>query len=398
MADKERYIVTGGAGFIGSNYVRMLAGRPDAPEISVVDALTYAGNLENIAPQIESGAVRFVHADICDKEAMLGLMREFRPTVIVHFAAESHVDRSIDGPTPFVITNVLGTQTLLECARLVRDGERAEGREPSLRRFVQVSTDEVYGHLPVDFPEGRPLADTLPAFADRPASADVTYGKDCFTEHTPLDPTSPYSASKASADLFAQAYARTFGLPVVITRCSNNYGPRQFPEKLIPLMINNILEGKPLPVYGRGLNVRDWLHVDDHCRAIDAVIARGKPGEVYNIGGLNERRNIDIVRAIIAIVRELVASEPRYRALSRLAPGEIDESLISYVADRPAHDSRYAIDPSRLLEATGWAPEINISCGGLRETVRWYLDNRAWVEKIVNGDYRDYYRKMYANR
>ena len=302
---KEKYLVSGGAGFIGANYVQMLASRADAPEITVVDALTYAGNLENISDEIERGEVRFVHADIRDVEAMWRLMSEVRPDVIVHFAAESHVDRSIDGPTPFVLTNICGSQTLLECARRLRAEEKASGQTPSLRRFVHVSTDEVYGHLAIDAPEGRGLGMELAGRLGR-SEEPVAYGSEVFTESTPLDPTSPYSASKASSDMMALAYFRTFGLPVSVTRCSNNYGPYQFPEKLIPLMINNILEGKTLPIYGEGLNVRDWLHVDDHCRAIDAVIARGEAGEVYNIGGFNERRNIDLVRELISTVRELV--------------------------------------------------------------------------------------------
>lgn len=395
--NQERYLVTGGAGFIGSNYVRMLAQSENAPQILVVDALTYAGNPANIAPELELGAARLVHADICDRAAMERVMREFRPTVIVHFAAESHVDRSIDGPTPFVITNVLGTQTLLETARRLRDEELAAGSAASLRRFIQVSTDEVYGHLEIDRPEGISLGADLAAALGRP-EAPIAYGTDYFRETTPLNPTSPYSASKASADMMALAYARTFAMPVSVTRCSNNYGPYQFPEKLIPLMINNILEGKPLPVYGRGLNVRDWLHVDDHCRAINAVIERGESGEVYNIGGFNERRNIDLVELLIASVRELLTSEPRYRSLSRLAPDEIDSHLIRFVNDRPAHDARYAIDSSKIMDTTGWRPQIDIDRGGLRDTVRWYLDNREWVEKIVNGDYRNYYDKMYSGR
>ena len=394
---KEKYLVSGGAGFIGANYVRMLASRADAPEITVVDALTYAGNLENISGEIERGEVRFVHADIRDVEAMWRLMSDVRPDVIVHFAAESHVDRSIDGPTPFVLTNICGSQTLLECARRLRAEEKASGQTPSLRRFVHVSTDEVYGHLAIDAPEGRGLGMELAGRLGR-TEEPVAYGSEVFTESTPLDPTSPYSASKASSDMMALAYFRTFGLPVSVTRCSNNYGPYQFPEKLIPLMINNILEGKTLPIYGEGLNVRDWLPVDDHCRALDAGIARGEAGEVYNIGGFNERRNIDLVRELISTVRELVSEDARYAALSAIAPEDINDSLIRFVGDRPAHDARYAIDSTKIMDSTGWRPLTDIARGGLRETVRWYLDNRGWVEKIVNGDYRNYYSKMYSSR
>lgn len=384
----ERYLITGGCGFIGSNYVRRLVQKGDARSIVVVDKLTYAGNLANIESEIEKSEVEFVHADICDSVAMDLLFKRVMPTVVVHFAAESHVDRSIDGPTPFVVTNVLGTQVLLETTRRLCD----EGILKDFKRFVQVSTDEVYGHLEIDCPEGNPVG------IEGYEVEVMAYGTDFFRETTPLNPTSPYSASKASADMLALAYAKTYGLPVVVTRCSNNYGPYQFPEKLIPLMINNIMEGKKLPVYGKGLNVRDWLHVDDHCRAIDAVIASGKNGEVYNVGGFNERRNIDLVRRLISTVRELVESEPRYAAMSVLPASEINDSLISFVKDRPAHDARYAIDSTKLMRSTGWQPQVDFDNGGLKETVRWYLENRGWIEKIVNGEYRDYYRQMYSER
>lgn len=393
------YLVTGAAGFIGSAYVRALAARNPAPRIVAVDALTYAGNIRNISELIEDGKVEFVKADIRDAAAMDTLIGRVQPDYVVHFAAESHVDRSIDGPGIFVQTNVLGTQVLLEACRRLRDKEAQAGATPSLRRFVQVSTDEVYGHLEIDCPQGRELSPELAATLGRPDSNPVAYGTEFFSESTPLNPTSPYSASKASADLMALAYARTFRLPVSVTRCSNNYGPRQFPEKLIPLVINNILEGKPLPVYGRGLNVRDWLHVSDHCAAINAVIEHGRPGEVYNIGGFNERRNIDLVGAIIRTVRSLIEEEPeKYGPLCALAPEEIDERLITFVGDRPAHDARYAIDSTKIMEETGWKPRVHLDCGGLRECVRWYLDNRAWTADIVRGDYREYYNKMYSRR
>ena len=318
-------IVTGGAGFIGSNFIFYILGRYLETRVVCLDKLTYAGNLATLAPIMERPNFRFVQADICDRLAVDKLFEEEHPDAVVNFAAESHVDRSIDGPEVFLQTNVLGMAVLMDACR-------AHG----LVRFHQVSTDEVYGDLPLDRP------DLL------------------FTEETPLHASSPYSASKASADLLALAYHRTYGLPVTITRCSNNYGPYQFLEKLIPLMISNALQDKPLPVYGQGLNVRDWLYVEDHCKAIDLILRQGRPGEVYNVGGHNEMRNIDIVKLIC---REL--GKP--------------EGLISYVEDRKGHDLRYAIDPSKIQRELGWEPETNFS-DGIRKTIRWYLEHRDWWE------------------
>jgi len=336
-------IVTGGAGFIGSNYIyHMLAAHP-GERIVCLDKLTYAGNLSTLAAAMENPDFRFVNADICDRDAVERLFDEEKPDVVVNFAAESHVDRSIDDPGVFLRTNVMGTATLMDACR--RHG---------VKRFHQVGTDEVYGDLPLDRP------DLL------------------FTEQTPIRASSPYSASKAGADLLALAYHRTYGLPVTVSRCSNNYGPYQFPEKLIPLMIANALADKPLPVYGEGLNVRDWLYVEDHCRAIDLIVCGGRVGEVYNIGGHNEMRNIDIVKLIC---REL--GKP--------------ESLIAHVADRKGHDRRYAIDPTKIHGELGWLPETKFA-DGIRKTIRWYLDNRGWWETIVSGEYRHYYEKMYGNR
>ncbi len=336
-------IVTGGAGFIGSNYIyHMLAAHP-GERIVCLDKLTYAGNLSTLAAAMENPDFRFVKADICDRDAVERLFDEEKPDVVVNFAAESHVDRSIDDPGVFLRTNVMGTATLMDACR--RHG---------VKRFHQVGTDEVYGDLPLDRP------DLL------------------FTEQTPIRASSPYSASKAGADLLALAYHRTYGLPVTVSRCSNNYGPYQFPEKLIPLMIANALADKPLPVYGEGLNVRDWLYVEDHCRAIDLIVRGGRVGEVYNIGGHNEMRNIDIVKLIC---REL--GKP--------------ESLIAHVADRKGHDRRYAIDPTKIHGELGWLPETKFA-DGIRKTIRWYLDNRGWWETIVSGEYRHYYEKMYGNR
>ena len=336
-------IVTGGAGFIGANFVfYMLENHPE-DRIVCLDKLTYAGNLSTLAPVMENPNFRFVKADICDREAVYGLFEEERPDVVVNFAAESHVDRSIENPGVFLETNIMGTAVMMDACRTF-----------GVQRFHQVSTDEVYGDLPLDRPE---------LF---------------FTEQTPIHTSSPYSSSKASADLLAMAYYRTYGLPVTISRCSNNYGPYQFPEKLIPLMIANALADKPLPVYGEGFNVRDWLYVEDHCKAIDLILQRGRVGEVYNIGGHNEMKNIDIVKLIC-------------KALNK------PESLITHVTDRKGHDMRYAIDPAKIHAELGWLPETMFT-DGIEKTIQWYLDNRAWWEEIVSGEYQNYYEKMYGNR
>lgn len=353
----KKYLVTGGAGFIGSNFVKyLLKTYGDDVQIVIVDALTYAGNLMTIASDIERDNVLFVHADIRDAERMNVLVAEQMPDYIVNFAAESHVDRSITGPRIFVETNVLGTQTMLDAARLA--WQQPDGSWLSGHKYLQISTDEVYGQLPLD--------------------------GGYFTEETPLAPSSPYSASKASADLLVKAYGHTFGMPVNITRCSNNYGPYHFPEKLIPLLINNILASRPLPVYGKGLNVRDWLYVDDHCSAIDTVLRHGKPGEVYNVGGHNERANIEIVRTVVDTVAEMTGTEPRH-------------DLITFVRDRAGHDLRYAIDPTKIGNELGWKPATPFE-QGIRKTIAWFLDNRDWMDAVTSGEYRDYYTKMYQNR
>lgn len=351
------YLVTGGAGFIGSNFVlHVLAAHPDAKVVNV-DALTYAGNMENLASVSGDARHVFVQADIRDAEAMRAVFAEHDPDYVVNFAAESHVDRSIADPGAFADTNVRGTVTLLAAARAA--WERPDGTYPEGKRYLQVSTDEVYGSLPLDDPE---------AF---------------FRETTPLAPHSPYSASKASADLFVQAYRDTYGMPVNITRCSNNYGPFQFPEKLIPLVINNCLAHRELPVYGDGLNVRDWLYVEDHCEAIDAVLARGCLGEVYNVGGHNERSNLEIVRRIVAEVSR-AAGDPA-----------INESLIRHVADRKGHDRRYGIAPDKIHAELGWEPKTAFEDGIVR-TIEWYLTHREWMEHVTSGAYREYYREMYG--
>ena len=326
-------IVTGGAGFIGSNFIfHMLKSHPDY-RVICLDALTYAGNLSTLEPVMENEKFRFVKASITDRKAVFDLFEEEKPDIIVNFAAESHVDRSIENPYVFLETNIMGTQVLLDACRKF-----------GIKRFHQVSTDEVYGDLPLDRPD---------LF---------------FTEETPIHTSSPYSASKAAADLLAQAYHRTFKVPVTISRCSNNYGPYHFPEKLIPLMIVNALNDKPLPVYGKGENVRDWLYVEDHCKAIDFIIHNGTVGEVYNIGGHNEIRNIDIVKTIVHELRK-------------------SEELITYVTDRAGHDLRYAIDPTKIHNELGWLPETKFE-QGIKKTIQWYLDNKPWWENIINGEYR----------
>lgn len=335
--------VTGGAGFIGSNFIYHWLDKYPEDRVVCIDKLTYAGNLSTLERALKNPNFRFCKMDICDRKAVYELFEQEHPDAVVNFAAESHVDRSIENPEVFLQTNILGTACLMDACRKYGIG-----------RYHQVSTDEVYGDLPLNRP------DLL------------------FTETTPLHTSSPYSSSKAGADLLVLAYHRTYDLPVTITRCSNNYGPYHFPEKLIPLMIINALADKPLPVYGEGLNVRDWLYVEDHCKAIDAVVHNGRVGEIYNVGGHNEMRNIDIVRLIC---REL--GKP--------------ESLIRHVQDRKGHDRRYAIDPTKIHSELGWMPKTRFA-DGIKKTIQWYLDNRPWWEKIVLGEYSSYYEKMYGHR
>lgn len=338
-----KIIVTGGAGFIGSNFIfHMLKSHPE-DYIICLDKLTYAGNLSTLAPIMDNAHFRFVRADICDRKAVDALFEEEHPNMVVNFAAESHVDRSIENPQLFLETNIIGTSVLMDACR-----------KYGIQRYHQVSTDEVYGDLPLDRPD---------LF---------------FTEATPIHTSSPYSSSKASADLLVLAYYRTYGLPVTISRCSNNYGPYHFPEKLIPLMIINALHDKPLPVYGDGQNVRDWLYVEDHCRAIDLILQKGRVGEVYNVGGHNEMKNIDIVKLIC-------------KALGK------PESLIHFVKDRKGHDRRYAIDPAKIHRELGWLPETKFA-DGIQKTIQWYLDNEEWWQPIVNGDYVKNYDRMYGSR
>ncbi len=338
-----KILVTGGAGFIGGNFVHYMVNKYPDDEIVNLDLLTYAGNLETLKPVEEKKNYRFIKGDIADRSFIMELFEKEKFDIVINFAAESHVDRSISDPSIFVKTNVMGTVVLLDACRTY-----------GVKRFHQVSTDEVYGDLPLDRPD---------LF---------------FTEETPLHTSSPYSSSKASADLFVMAYCRTYGMPVTISRCSNNYGPYQFPEKLIPLMISRALAEEPLPVYGKGENVRDWLHVLDHCIAIDLIIRNGKEGEVYNIGGHNERTNLEVVKTII-------------KALNK------SEDLIQYVTDRPGHDQRYAIDPTKMEKELGWKPIYTFDTG-IQETIEWYLTNKDWWQNILSGEYKNYFDKMYGNR
>lgn len=335
--------MTGGAGFIGGNFVYYMLQEHPGDQIICLDKLTYAGNLSTLADVMDHPNFQFVKMDICDRDSVYGLFEKEKPDVVINFAAESHVDRSIENPEIFLQTNIIGTSVLMDACR-----------KYGIQRYHQVSTDEVYGDLPLDRPD---------LF---------------FTEETPIHTSSPYSSSKAGADLLVMAYYRTYGLPVTISRCSNNYGPYHFPEKLIPLMIINALHDRPLPIYGDGLNVRDWLYVEDHCRAIDLIIRKGKVGEVYNVGGHNEMRNIDIVKLIC---QEL--GKP--------------ESLITHVTDRKGHDRRYAIDPEKIHRELGWLPETKFA-DGIKKTIQWYLTHQKWWEDIISGEYQNYYQKMYENK
>lgn len=359
-------LVTGAAGFIGTNFVKMFSERFPNAKMIVVDLLTYAGNIENIRDLIEAGNISFIKGDISDSKKIVEVFDRYLPDYVVNFAAESHVDRSILDSRKFIETNILGTHTLLEAARLGWD----EGdcfKNDSM--FLQISTDEVYGSIDKGF----------------------------FSEETSLDPHSPYSASKASADLLVRSYVDTYDFPAVITRCSNNYGPYQFPEKLIPLMINNIVSGKKLPVYGDGKNVRDWIHVSDHCNALIDVLNESNPGEIYNIGSNNEWSNIDLVKLLIKVVRQEMESQKKFQHLASISPEYMTNDLIEFVKDRQGHDRRYAIDNSKIKKDLGWKPRVSFE-EGLKNTVHWYLSHYDWIEHIVSGEYKAYYKKMYDDR
>ncbi len=336
-------IVTGGAGFIGGNFCHYMTKKYPDDTILCIDKLTYAGNLETLEPIMDMPNFKFFKTDITDREAIYKIFKEEKPDIVINFAAETHVDRSIDDPEVFLNTNIIGTGVLLDACR-----------EFGIKRYHQVSTDEVYGDLPLDRPDM------------------------FFTETTPIHTSSPYSAAKASADLIVQAYTRTFGMPCTISRCSNNYGPYQFPEKFIPLIISNAMNDKKIPLYGKGDNVRDWLYVKDHCIAIDLIIRNGKEGEIYNIGGHNEKNNLEVVKTVLAGLGK-------------------SEELINFVSDRPGHDRRYAIDPTKIHGELGWLPETPFE-EGIKKTIKWYLDNAKWWENIIKGEYKNYYEKMYGNR
>lgn len=376
------YLVTGGAGFIGANFVKYMLAKYSDIQIIILDSLTYAGNLGTLSEELKDTRVKFVKGDICDSTVTDKIFSDNTINYVVNFAAESHVDRSIENPQIFLQTNILGTQNLLDTAKKYWTNGKDDNNYPIWKegvKYLQVSTDEVYGSL-----------------------GDEGY----FTETTPLDPSSPYSAAKTGGDLIVKAYGETYKMPINITRCSNNYGPYHFPEKLIPLIIRNILEGKKLPVYGDGSNVRDWLYVEDHCKAIDIVVNKGRIYEVYNIGGHNEKKNIDIVKLVISTIHDIMEKEPQYRSVLKkkelLSDGTIDISwmnndLITFVKDRQGHDQRYAIDPAKISTELGWTPETMFD-KGIVKTIRWYLDNQEWVEEVTSGDYMKYYDQMYSNR
>ena len=380
MKYQRNILITGGAGFIGSHVVRLFVTKYPEYRIVNLDKLTYAGNLANLRDIEQRPNYTFVKGDICDYEAMQALMAQYEIDGIIHLAAESHVDRSIRDPFTFARTNVLGTLALLQAAKVCWES-RPEGYAGKL--FYHISTDEVYGALELTHPEG-----VEPPFTTTASSSEhhLAYGTEFFYETTKYNPHSPYSASKASSDHFVRAYHDTYGMPTLVTNCSNNYGPYQFPEKLIPLFINNIRQRKPLPVYGKGENVRDWLYVEDHARAIDLIFHRGKVAETYNIGGFNEWKNIDLIKIVIRTVDRL---------LGRTEGEDLD--LITYVTDRPGHDMRYAIDSSKLQRELGWEPSLQFE-EGIEKTVRWYLDNQAWMDHITSGEYEKYYEEMYRNR
>jgi len=379
MDFKRNIIITGGAGFIGSHVVRLFVNKYPDYRIINVDKLTYAGNLSNLKDIEDKPNYVFVKADICDFDTILQLMKQYEVDGIIHLAAESHVDRSIKDPFTFARTNVMGTLSLLQAAKLIWEEtpSRYEGK-----RFYHISTDEVYGALTMNHPEG-----IEPPFKTAASSeGHKAYGDDFFYETTKYNPHSPYSAAKASSDHFVRAYHDTYGMPTIVTNCSNNYGPYQFPEKLIPLFINNIRHGKPLPVYGKGENVRDWLYVEDHARAIDLIFHEGKIAETYNIGGFNEWKNIDLIKVMIRTVDRILGN-PEGHSLG----------LITYVTDRLGHDARYAIDSTKLQKELGWEPSLQFE-EGIEKTVRWYLENQEWMDNVTSGEYEKYYDSMYRNR
>ena len=399
----KTYLVTGAAGFIGANYLKYILSKYKKEEIKViiVDVLTYAGNLGTITEEIKDERVTFEKVDIRDQKEIARIFSENEVDFVVNFAAESHVDRSIENPQIFLETNILGTQNLLENAKRAWTVSKDENGYPVYRegvKYLQVSTDEVYGSLSKDYDTAIDLIidDEKVKKVVKNRKNLKTYGKNFFTEKTSLDPRSPYSASKASADHIVIAYGETYKMPINITRCSNNYGPYHFPEKLIPLMIKNVLEGKKLPVYGKGDNVRDWLYVEDHCKGIELVLRNADAYQIYNIGGFNEEQNINIVKLVIDILKEEIESNDEYKKVLKTDLQNINYDLITYVQDRLGHDMRYAIDPSKIARDLGWYPETDFETG-IRKTVKWYLEHQNWVNEVVSGDYQKYYEEMYGN-
>lgn len=380
MELRRNILITGGAGFIGSHVVRLFVNKYPEYRIINLDKLTYAGNLANLRVIEDKPNYTFVKADICDYEKMLGLIQQYHVDGIIHLAAESHVDRSIKDPFTFALTNVMGKLSLQQAAKVCWEKlpEKYEGK-----RFYHISTDEVYGALETTHPEGiKPLFTTTASSSEH----HLAYGKDFFHETTKYNPHSPYSAGKASSDHFVRAFHDTYGMPTIVTNCSNNYGPYQFPEKLIPLFINNICYRKPLPVYGKGENIRDWLYVEDHARAIDVIFHNGKTAETYNIGGFNEWKNVDIIKVVIKTVDHLSGRKE-----------SVDMDLITYVADRLGHDMRYAIDSTKLQKELGWEPSLQFE-EGIEKTVRRYFDNQEWMDNVTSGDYQKYYDSMYNGK
>lgn len=403
------YLVTGGAGFIGANFVKYMLKKYKEISIIILDKLTYAGNLGTIKEELNDSRVIFIKGDICNRELVENIFINNNIDYVVNFAAESHVDRSIENPAIFLETNIIGTQVLLDVAKAYWSTGKDEKGYPiykNRKKFLQVSTDEVYGSLERDMPEGIELQvdnEELKIILNNRIIMPKVFGSKFFTEATPLDPRSPYSVSKASADMLVKAYGETYNMPINITRCSNNYGPYQFPEKLIPLIIKNILEGKKLPVYGDGKQVRDWLYVEDHCKGIDMVIGFGIIGEAYNIGGFNEEQNINIVKLTIDTIRQLIIDnekltiKKKYKDILKCRLKDINYDLITHVQDRLGHDARYAIDPAKTVKELGFYPETSFTIG-IERTIRWYLENQEWVNEVISGDYQRYYQDMYGNR
>ena len=398
----KTYLITGAAGFIGANFLKYILKKHKDIKVIVVDSLTYAGNLGTIKEELKDNRVKFEKVDIRDRKEIERIFSENQVDYVINFAAESHVDRSIENPQIFLETNILGTQNLLDNAKKAWTVSKNENGYPIYRegvKYLQVSTDEVYGSLSKDYDESIELVieDENVKKIVKNRNKIKTYGDNFFTEESSVNPRSPYSASKLGADHIIIAYGETYKLPINITRCSNNYGPYQFPEKLIPLMIKNILEGRKLPVYGKGDNVRDWIFVEDNCKGIDLVLREAKPREIYNIGSFNEEKNINIVKLVIDILKEEITKNDEYKKILKTDISNINYDLITYVQDRLGHDIRYAINPSKIVKDLGWYPETDFETG-IRKTIKWYLENQDWVNEVASGDYQQYYERMYGNR